>query len=55
LRLQEQPDRTKPATHGLHPQIPDRLGPSPVLKDQGTRDLNLSVDGLLPEIAILEI
>lgn len=32
LRLQEQPDRTKPATHGLHQQILDRLGPSPALK-----------------------
>jgi DNA processing protein len=55
LRPQEKPDRTKPATHGLRQQILDRLGPSPVLKDQVIRDLNLSVDGLLPEIAILEI
>jgi DNA processing protein len=55
LRLQEQSDRTKPATHGLRQQILDRLGPSPGLKDQVIRDLNLSVDGLLPEIAILEI
>ena len=49
------PARTNPDTRALHQQILDRIGPSPTPEDEVIRDLNISPDALLPEIAALEI
>lgn len=48
---------TRPAanTRALHQQILDRIGPSPTPEDEVIRDLDISPDTLLPEIAALEI
>ncbi|SMX22700.1 DNA-processing protein DprA [Boseongicola aestuarii] len=42
-------------TRALHQQILERIGPSPTPEDEVIRDLNISPDTLLPEIAALEI
>lgn len=42
-------------TRALHQQILDRIGPSPTPEDEVIRDLDISPDTLLPEIAALEI
>ncbi len=49
------PSRTPQEIQTLHRQILDRLGPSPIPEDQIIRDMNVSPDDLLPEIATLEI
>lgn len=42
-------------TIGLHQQILDRLGPSPIAEDQLIRDLNATARQLSPEIVTLEL
>ena len=51
----ETKERTLKETAGLHQEILNRLGPTPVAEDQLIRDLNVSAQTAAPEIVTLEL